>query len=417
MLVTAATATEAHMVDSQTKKPPVTHTELSARRSCQQILSSCSVAIDGRCVRAYHPFDMTINCLLPLYPILSSAAHEGKNRSAVCLVLSDASIATVGKMVNTLFGEGTFIFVSTKLGACADELLKPPHLLAHVPERAHPRDQPYRALHRDILSRQPEWFHVPNISVLPPLHTVLIRRGATRKLFPGVEGALTERIELQTGRKVRVHSDDLPWSEILLIYSRCIAIVGYHGAGFSNAVFAPRSVCVIEITTYMREPCLDPGAVQTYNLSSLRNASTSAVQPWRWNRDAVWPWNPLIRWVTYFVPLRQILAANGRSCHQLPAKVMAIDMLIKTLRWVTLSDNDISNVAEAVRSCLSIPAAVNGLQLLSDAASEHSSMSALPQHGWRDRSTPPPPPYTHYVNGAWKPLYESVLKYMVRAAD
>eukprot|EP00327_Prymnesium_parvum_P001599 CAMPEP_0182850160 /NCGR_PEP_ID=MMETSP0006_2-20121128/29939_1 /TAXON_ID=97485 /ORGANISM="Prymnesium parvum, Strain Texoma1" /LENGTH=138 /DNA_ID=CAMNT_0024980733 /DNA_START=855 /DNA_END=1272 /DNA_ORIENTATION=- len=99
------------------------------------------------------------------------------------------------------------------------------------------------------------------------------------------------------------------------------------------------------------------------------------------------------------------------------AKVMAIDMLIKTLRWVTLSDNDISNVAEAVRSCLSIPAAVNGLQLLSDAASEHSSMSALPQHGWRDRSTPPPPPYTHYVNGAWKPLYESVLKYMVRAAD
>ncbi|KAL3914526.1 MAG: hypothetical protein SGPRY_007592 [Prymnesium sp.] len=368
---------------------------------CQRTLDACPVVVDARCPRVQAAFDRIVNCLLPLYHILAKAADSQTDGKPPCLVLKDGNSSPVAPMVHALFGAQTFYLVPPMPAVCESLLVSITRLNGSATEHRSPARSPYRLLHRHILTRQPQWFLSWNESSLPPLYSVLICRTSNRKFMPAVQATLIRRIGQQTGREVRLHTDELPWLKLVALYSRAFAVIGYHGAGLANAVFVPRSVLVLEITTHMREPCEDNGALSTFNASErTSNYSTASVQPWRVNREAVEPWSPLIRWVTYFVSLRQMLAVNRILCMRIP-RGMRADMLLKKLHWVWLSDSDLSTLADLVRSHLPSPTEGQGLSIAAD--------SSKRLHQWRDFTASPPPPYSYLVSGAWRPIYESVL--------
>jgi hypothetical protein len=145
---------------------------------------------------------------------------------------------------------------------------------------------------------------------------VLINRSTTRMFIQS-----EELVEALGGRDaVRVYHGTETVLDTISLFRSARAIVGYHGAGLANAVFARNGTRVIEITTWM----------------GLNSTSPS----WRSVASRVAKWG---NYTTHIVrvPLANQLAANHEAYRQEDP-----DHFIKALKWVSLTEQEISQVAQ-----------------------------------------------------------------------
>lgn len=207
---------------------------------------------------------------------------------------------------------------------------------------------------------------------------ILILRGANR-IFAH-EVALLARLERLSGLPFRPYFGNESVLQTIQLFSRAQAIVGYHGAGLINAVFVPRRVCLVEVTTYASDGTFAnwcdravrtadgiaaerarrarAGADRTLpsaQVGTLPNnggvgagVAARSVMPWRTNRHAVAPWSPLVRWHCYRLPLEQVLETNGWPC----GAPEPTDNRLKIMRRIALHDHDVDNIADTLNACL-----------------------------------------------------------------
>ena len=264
----------------------------------------------------------------------------------------------------------------TKTKPCAQTCSRfLPH--AHDPPRAYyPPNDVYKMVHehvRNLISRPPTVME-PSVryAVQRPSAgrylILIVRRQGGRRFFPGAETRLGQRLHKLTGLATRLYwGNESVAATLRLFAGGAAAVVGYHGAGLANVVFSPQPLCVIELSTYMHEPeavdrCASGPAAKSKTSESTASSShsrqlspltrpaslptsghgswwplppptprelyrdvyqwgsnsslpsASFIQRWRSNREAVQPWNPLIRWTTYHISLSQMLDGNGWPC-------------------------------------------------------------------------------------------------------
>ena len=139
-------------------------------------------------------------------------------------------------------------------------------------------------------------------AVRMPRHTVLMHRAKLPRSFDGgtlslLLGALSSsRRSDGSRREVRVHNGSEPLHEQLRMFAGAESLLGYHGAGFANAVFS-RYACAHELSTF----------------KSLLVNDTSDARMWRTNMPAVVRLASTLSWEIHLLPLGQILAASLRD--------------------------------------------------------------------------------------------------------
>lgn len=109
------------------------------------------------------------------------------------------------------------------------------------------------------------------------------------------------------------------------IFTNAAGVVGYHGAGFANALFTARPSCIMELTTWK-------------DLESTR--------PWRTNRFLTKE-SPYLVWHTLRIKLQTLLDANPGV-----AKASRAKDIIKELRIIKLSESDVGNLEKSLVDCL-----------------------------------------------------------------
>lgn len=124
---------------------------------------------------------------------------------------------------------------------------------------------------------------------------------------------------------ITVYDGTISVRATIALFAGARAVVGYHGAGFVNAIFArpPRnlSVCLWEYSTF---------------------ADLHGTTPWRSNCARLERTNPLVRCHVYRLPLEQLRAANpGQD-----------DADIQNYDYVELSELDVIETAEGLVRCL-----------------------------------------------------------------
>lgn len=175
---------------------------------------------------------------------------------------------------------------------------------------AHPAPTIVPASPRAILERLLQPYDAP------AQHIVLVLRNKTRTFmhFERLRDALT------TLGRVVVYKGTESAAATIALFRNARAIVGYHGAAFSNAVFA-RNATTVELTTY---------------------AALNSSRMWRSNGESLRPW--LSRpFVVLPIPLSRLLAANGVAL-----RVKDSDHFIKNLRRVPLEVDTIERVVSAL---------------------------------------------------------------------
>ena len=398
------------------------------------VCASCSQIVPADCQRMHAPYDRIVDCLMPLYPALALAANASR---PTCILLPPRQTSKpLVQLLEALFGLSTFVMVTD--ATCTTNLVarskrNDTDVFAYDVSNGGRWDitaSVWRLLHAHIRAR------ILPTPLTPASHLVLVSRGGlalatsktSRKLIR--EDGIVRRLQQATELPVRVYRGVESARETLALFATAHAIVGYHGAGLANAVFMPRPSCVVEVSTYMHEPgvgassrCgssawstarpnrthgVDEGSAEATAHVPLLPAlhdqyfRVPTVQPWRSNRVTVAPWNPLVRWATYRIPLRQVLDGNGWPCERTIRQQEANfrDRTIKMLQWVPLTDHDVDNLAELCLACLGGVA-----QGAAASESDHAGSSSS--------SRPPsasPPPYNVQVNfHTAGPTYSSVL--------
>jgi hypothetical protein len=297
-------------------------------------------------------------------------AHNGTSKTA------EASAAAINRSAALLRHAGG-------LGTPSREH---PMILSDPNSGTWPTDRVWRLLHADVriaLRRRDRDRYLPSAQQERKRksedgYLVLVLRGSgaqdskiSRKfLHPG---QLVRRLSELTHMAVRPYLGTESADETIWLFARASAVVGYHGAGLVNLVFVPRPVCAVEITTYQHEVderesrcAVQQTAAAVGSRAAMRGASTRAasnvtdsgshakalpVQSWRSNRHTVLPWNPLVRWAIYRLPLKQLLDGNLPCSAVLPPVANFRDRSIKMLPWVSLLDHDVDNIAETLLTC------------------------------------------------------------------
>jgi len=119
-------------------------------------------------------------------------------------------------------------------------------------------------------------------------------------------------------------------SDTIAIFRNAALIVGFHGAGFANALFS------------RRQP------VYVYEWSTYQNVNNTV--PWRANSPELVKWmggqlpGQMISRVERF-PIQQLGFSNGTISHH-----PDIDHLIKDQKWIRLTTEDIDRVAAFAKS-------------------------------------------------------------------
>jgi hypothetical protein len=379
-----------------------------------------TIPINAVCSRGYHPFHRIVDCLLPLLPVLAagvnatSKAASAEGGGLVCLsdlprswgldafiaALHPASRHKLRLIESDLFSRN----------ASCSKLLRN--------QTAAGRAAPLLRL----FSRTPaaSVTHLLRADVLQAVESASLQQVAGHTLFISrhVHAVGHAKISAHRGMPIRneemmkahlghalklpvlTYAGDESALQTVALFSRAVAIVGIHGAGLVNAVFATAPTCVVEITLLMRDDS-DPACSGAANLRGsagtapppngssprtpklasfeLWNRSTTqgAFQPWRSNRDAVVPWNPLISWHTHYLSVTQQLAFNGLGCANFyGAKSSSRDLYLKQIPLLVLQNHDAMNVATLLTEC-------------------------LPSHKKKA--------YNSQVNGLHQPLYASVV--------
>lgn len=145
------------------------------------------------------------------------------------------------------------------------------------------------------------------------------RRSGARVFVPGLEHSLRVALSAHTRRDVYVYAGNESAAQTLAIFANARAVVGYHGAGFGAASHAPHSLRAPPPAGAAELTCRVGSAANTmFSLhgacvvEASANADTAGKTLWRTNAFMCLPWNPLLRWAVYRVPLGQLLDANGK---------------------------------------------------------------------------------------------------------
>ena len=152
-----------------------------------------------------------------------------------------------------------------------------------------------------------------------PSNIVLLQRSNTRifteETFKKLYSALSKKgdVVVYTGRESP--------KETVHIFRNARVLVGYHGAGLTNAYFMNNGTRVLEITTF----------------KDLNNRD-----PWRSNMRAVTRYGSFVRRVLR-LPIQQVLAANNISYRAQDA-----DHFVKNLKYVSLMRHDLQKIVEFV---------------------------------------------------------------------
>ena len=364
------------------------------------------MAVDFRCSRPQHPFHRIVDCLLPYWGAIRDALNRTHNHSqpgtkpTVCLVSSPKQYSTgvdtyVAALLPTHRHQLAVVEPSkTVTSACTTRLLRLAALAAPRSMATPPPNDIWRQLTHDVeravhhsgsINRTvalPVWRGRPasvpstwNTAGPAAGHVLLISRGGSRAFPFDHEARLMDHLGRVTHRQVLRYTDGASALHTLRAFAGASAVVAYHGAGLVNAVFAVAPLCVIEISTLMKDEedagCTSAPASSTQNASAgvvsdpdaaataagrqpggaltghpSMNASQESIsspspavapisvfQPWRTNRAAICPWNPLVHWNTYWLAMSTLLKANHVPCDNMnKAKAQTRDMLVKRLK-------------------------------------------------------------------------------------
>jgi hypothetical protein len=131
------------------------------------------------------------------------------------------------------------------------------------------------------------------------------------------------------------------FSETVRIFGNSQVIIGFHGAGHINAVFAPKSCVVVEITFFM----------------PLRETNVDVkLQPaiWRTNRPGLMKLNPNLTWIAHGVYFDDVestlIPSTNISARTKPSR---IDRVLKNVKQVKLAMDDVRSIQSEIDKALS----------------------------------------------------------------
>jgi hypothetical protein len=313
---------------------------LSQRMARDQQCDGCDFTIDFSCpytgARAAY-YHRIADCLLPSYGLLDLARAAN---GSVCILTYPAKPNLMALLpILTTDMRNARIIDSTV--HCASAL--PRHAVDPGPVRTklrsylkafpslpnvvgrHPIDfgANVRKLHRDI-SR------VATPPKEPQL--VLIDRPTGQRRFASETRASVSDMLNRVGRthvqksqaalRVVEYSGQESIKSTFEMFTNAAGVIGYHGAGFANALFTARPSCIMELTTW-------------YDLESTR--------PWRTNRFLIRE-SPYLFWYTLHIKLQTLLDAN-------PNATFKFDK-VKELSIIKLSESDVVTLEKNLVHCL-----------------------------------------------------------------
>lgn len=251
--------------------------------------------MDLRCTVAWHDgafYHQIIDCLMPFVAYAYAARQLG---GAVCASPGAA------RWLRT--------FRVRVVDPCPREYHAPPHLASGPIATASLVD----ALTRDVAPASCDDARV----------VVLVRRHGTRAFTPDSFRRLHRALARVAPVRVFEGNESVVDVARAFVYAR--AIVGYHGAGFANAVFSRCNATLVEVSTYSDE---------------------ANARLWRSNIASLRRWRQFGQTHTLHLPLQQVLRANG----DIPYRHHDPDHFVKNLRNVSLTDSDAWQIAAWVRS-------------------------------------------------------------------
>jgi hypothetical protein len=193
------------------------------------------------------------------------------------------------------------------------------------------------------------WFGatpLPHLGLQQQRHTVLIKRqgAGSREFEDGTYQRLSAALAW-TRSALRVYVGTERLLDVLTIFHSAESIVGYHGAGFANAVFS-RHACAHELTTF----------------KTLRN-DISKENIWRSNMERVLIHTTKLSWHIHLIPLEQMVMANANwltatsphwnetlRLHRERGADWSFGGQIK-LPYISLTDSQIRSLIKRVQSC------------------------------------------------------------------
>ena len=344
-------------------------------------LAQCADIVDIRCNRPQHPFHRIIDCLLPVWLSITGAAKRTPF-GMLCLIgttrlRSSGVDAYIAALLPTEFSRMVVLdWVQNGTFSANSTVPLPAHLegLDGFGVRSPPSAGTWRqlatdvehALVDDLMRRKPGARlpqHKPPLpqnlrSTLRSHHVVLISREGSRAFPREHEARLAALFATVTARRIVGYTGRESALATVRIFAVASGVFAYHGAGLVNVLFALVPLCVVEVSTLMRDDSddvalecntrsrQDGGAHEmnttqgaqggaaaktmaaienlpsngTSGNSTLRNRSHSIskiFQPWRSNRQAICPWNPLVHWQTYYLSVSEMLHANPKVSRHL----------------------------------------------------------------------------------------------------
>jgi len=313
----------------------------SVMSSAADVCSQCNFTIDLRCRGVMFRdafFHRIANCLLPAYGLISKARQHANGH--ICIL--------------------TWKAVEPLLSALAPDLNAVPHINEGCAAKTkHYIVQPERrfgfscdwisnfnsvdsdgdhnvigvypidiALNGAAMRKDAASYHEGDRSVL------LIRRSGSRAFTADASSALAHelgevaRITLKgTRTRYAEYRGTESVRDTIKLFVGAVGVVGYHGAGFVNALFTDHEVCAQEITTWK---------------------DAKSTEAWRSN-EWLAQFNLRLHWNTYALPLSELLEANSvKDVHG----NKDMDHFIKDLKWVHLTSLRASLVAHQLSTCL-----------------------------------------------------------------
>ena len=159
-------------------------------------------------------------------------------------------------------------------------------------------------------------------------YVVLVHRWRMEREFGSVAGASSHFISTKefsdvlsqaTGLRTLRYFGNESIDQTLQYFAHAQGVVGYHGAGMFNAVWTPHAMCCHELTTFVdrnsSSPWLTTWLIRVgYQLSHRRKPLAYALP-----EQTLPGWIPLAKVTTHFIPLDDMLEANGKELSDTPS--------------------------------------------------------------------------------------------------
>lgn len=168
---------------------------------------------------------------------------------------------------------------------------------------------------------------ISSIRVPSRSHILYIRRLPERKRSFVNDTKLIDALSRSGSCAVKVFDGSGSVKDTISLFRGASAVVGYHGAGLANVVFALNGTVVVEVTTY---------------------TDMNGTHSWRTNMEKVTQWGTYVKHIIH-IPLAELLRANTIS-HAKFGEVQDVDHFIKGLRYVPLAQREIETITRFLRS-------------------------------------------------------------------